>query len=73
MCYLLFIFTVIGTNLLIEFNKNKNKKRFFYQLFTKHLSTNDFFNHSNKNSNRTSQTEEDKLIYIKKTCAYVCE
>lgn len=27
MCYLSFIFTVIGTNLLVEFNKNKNKKK----------------------------------------------
>lgn len=72
MCYLLFIFTVIGTNLLIEFNKNKNKKRFFYQLFTKPISTNVFFNHSNKNSNRTRQTEEDKLIYIKKNRVHMC-
>lgn len=29
MCYLLFIFTVIGTNLLID-KFNNNKKRFFH-------------------------------------------
>lgn len=29
MCYLLFIFTVIGTNLLID-KFDKNKKRFFH-------------------------------------------
>lgn len=68
---MLFIFTVVGTNLLID-KFNKNKKKILSSIVYQTTFNKGFFHHTNKNSNRTRQTEEDKLIYIKKTRVHMC-